>query len=351
MTWAIAAATRLAAPGIATRRALVHGLDRHLRDLLGVDPHDLGQRVVGVLLAEAGALAEAGVDRAGTQRRGRDARPAQLAGEALGVRQHERLAGAVPRLAGQGLERRRAGDVEDGAAAALDHARQETAAQVDDGDDVDLDHLHLVLGRRPRDRSEGGEAGVVDEHVGGEAEPGDPVEQPGTRRPVGEVGGEHGGAAALGGDLLGQRLELVGGAGDQGDVVAATDELARDLGADALRGAGDHTGAVGTGQGKAHARTVGRQSSQAPGPTTENRAAMNALFGPRLLESQLEPARQDRPAGAQRHRRDVGDDLVEQPGVRELPGELAAADDPDVLAAGGLRHLRVHGPHVARART
>ena len=75
---------------------------------------------------------------------------------------------------------------------------QEPAAQVDDGDDVDLDHLHLVLGVGLRDRAERGEAGVVDQDVGGQAELGDPVEQPGAGRTVGEVGGEHGGAAALG---------------------------------------------------------------------------------------------------------------------------------------------------------
>ena len=82
----------------------------------------------------------------------------------------------------------------------------------------------------------------------------DPVEQAGAGRPVREVGGQHVGAAALGPDLVASSLELVGGAGDQGDVVAAADELAGDLGADALGGAGDDGGPVGAGQGKAHAR-------------------------------------------------------------------------------------------------
>ena len=40
--------------------------------------------------------------------------------------------------------------------------------------------------------------GVVDQHVGGQPELGDPVEQAGAGRPVREVGGQHLGAAALG---------------------------------------------------------------------------------------------------------------------------------------------------------
>ena len=141
--------------------------------------------------------------------------------------------------------------------------------------------------------------------------------------------------------------QLVGGPGDQRDVVAAADELARDLGADALGRAGDDAGPVRTGQGKAHARDGSRdQVPQVPGPTTEKRAVMNALFCCGLLQPELQPPRQERPAGAEGHRRDVGDDLVEQPGVGELAGEVAAADDPDVLAAGRRDHLLVDRAHV-----
>ena len=46
---------------------------------------------------------------------------------------------------------------------------------------------------------------------------GDPVEQRGAGGPVGEVGGEHVGGAAGGGDLVGERRELVRGPGHQGD--------------------------------------------------------------------------------------------------------------------------------------
>ena len=56
-----------------------------------------------------------------------------------------------------------------------------------------------------------------------------------------------------------------------------------------------------------------------------------------LLEPQLDPARQQRRAGAERHRRDRDDHLVEQPGVGELTGQVSPADDPDVPVAGGAR--------------
>ena len=162
-------------------------------------------------------------------------------------------------------------------------------------------------------------------------------------RAVRQVGGQHRGPAALRGDLGGQLLELVGGAGDERDVVAATDELAGDLGADALGGAGDDAGAVGAGKRKAHARSVGLIES-APGTRSDDRVAGGdeRLVGLGLLEPQLEPPRQERPAAPERHRRDVGDHLVEQSGVGELTGEVSPADDPDVLAAGGRDQLGVH---------
>ena len=45
-------------------------------------------------------------------------------------------------------------------------------------------------------------------------------------------------------------------------------------------------------------------------------------------------------ARPERHRRDVDDDLVEEPRVGELPGEVSSADDPHVLAAGRPPPLR-----------
>ena len=56
--------------------------------------------------------------------------------------------------------------------------------------------------------------------------------------------------------LVGQGLELVGGTGDEDELVAATGEVLGDLGADALGGACDngHTACGGGGEG--HIRTV-----------------------------------------------------------------------------------------------
>jgi hypothetical protein len=44
---------------------------------------------------------------------------------------------------------------------------------------------------------------------------------------------------------------------------------------------------------------------------------------PELLEAQLDPARQQRRAGAERDRRDRHDHLVQQPRVGELTGQVA----------------------------
>jgi inner membrane transporter RhtA len=63
---------------------------------------------------------------------------------------------------------------------------------------------------------------------------------------------------------------------------------------------------------------------------------------PELLQPQLDAARQQRCAGAQGHGRDRHDDLVEQPDVGELPGEVSSAGDPDVPAGGGSEHPPVH---------
>ena len=100
-------------------------------DVLGRLPHEPGQRALGVLLADAGGLAEARLDRAGAERRGRDPGAGQLGVERVGVGEHEGLRPAVAGLAGQRLEGGDRRDVEDRAAAALDHPRQHPAAQLD----------------------------------------------------------------------------------------------------------------------------------------------------------------------------------------------------------------------------
>ncbi len=96
--------------------------------------------------------------------------------------------------------------------------------------------------------------GVVDQDLGGGAEGGDLIEETGANLAVHEVGGQHVGEPAGGGDLVGERGELVGRTGHQGDPLAAPGEVTRDLGPDAGGGAGDHSSAVGGGSGKGHAR-------------------------------------------------------------------------------------------------
>src|SRR5687768_15986025 len=61
-----------------------------------------------------------------------------------------------------------------------------------------------------------------------------------------------------------------------------------------------------------------------------------------LVETQLDPAREQRRAPSERYRRDRHDHLVQQPDVRELAGQVSAADDPDVAGTGCSGHLLVH---------
>ena len=92
-------------------------------------------------------------------------------------------------------------------------------------------------------------------------------------------------------------------------------------------------------------KAVGVARASAPGgrrcTTTENavrqaRARPNRWrrrsrrFGRRRLKAQLEPAREQRRPAAERDRRDQDEDLVQEPGVGELAGQVAAAHDPDV---------------------
>ena len=63
-----------------------------------------------------------------------------------------------------------------------------------------------------------------------------------------------------------------------------------------------------------------------------SRANCRSRDDPHELELRCgEPARQERSAASERHRRDAEEDLVEKPPVRELTDEVAAADEPDVL--------------------
>ena len=114
--------------------------------------------------------------------------------------------------------------------------------------DVESHLLALALGVELPQAPEGPVAGVV-------AQPGH--EAPGLAQlaeqllalgGVGQVGRPRVGAPELGGE----RLQPVAPAGDERDMVAAARQLARQLGADAGRRAGDDDRGVGVGCGEAH---------------------------------------------------------------------------------------------------
>ena len=65
-----------------------------------------------------------------------------------------------------------------------------------------------------------------------------------------------------------------------------------------------------------------------------------------FVETQLDPARQQRRTPTQRDRCDRHDDLVQELHVRELTGEVAPTDDPHVPVASGGDHLLVHAGDV-----
>ena len=81
--------------------------------------------------------------------------------------------------------------------------------------------------------------------------------------------------------------------------------------------------------------------------TTEYLAATKSPVPARLLESQLDAAREERCARTERDRRDVDDHLVEEARVGELADQVSPADDPDVPLARRRDHLRVHRRDVS----
>ena len=168
----------------------------------------------------------------------------------VAVAEHERLGGAVGRLARERLEGGRRGSVQDGAPVAADHARREDGAQVDHGLDVGPEHVELAGPVGAHDRAHGGESGVVDQDLDAQAEPVDPGRQLAPGRFVGQVRGQDLGPDPRGaGDGGGQLLQAVLAPGHQRHPVAAASELAGHLGPDARRGAGDQAGGGGAGAG------------------------------------------------------------------------------------------------------
>ena len=113
-----------------------------------------GSAAFGFLFGETGRLTESGVHRPRTQRGRADPGTTQLTAQAVGVGQHERLGGAVRRLARQGLERGRRRHVQHRATMPVDHSRQEPAAQVDHRGHIDLDQVKFLFRNRFRDDTE-----------------------------------------------------------------------------------------------------------------------------------------------------------------------------------------------------
>ena len=87
---------------------------------------------------------------------------------------------------------------------------------------------------------------------------------------------------------------------------------------------------------------AGRSTADPARPLHGVPGAGEGAVAVQLDELQVELPREQRSTGTEGHRRDVEDQLVEQLRLRELCGEVAAADHPEVLAAGRLDHRGVH---------
>ncbi len=232
---------------------------------LGRLPHEPWQGGQGLGAVEPRRLGELGVDGAGAEGGDRHAGASQLAAQRVAVREHERLGRRVRRLTRQGLEGGGRRDVEHRAAAPLDHAGQEQAAEVGEGFDVGADHRHLgawVAGVHRPDRAE---PGRVHEHGHREPAFGDRGGEAVARRLAGQVGGCDLDPHAVGiAQLAGQRLQAVLAPGHQRHPVAAPGELPGDRAADARGGAGDQGRAVARGRGQRHRASVATDRRRVP---------------------------------------------------------------------------------------
>ena len=103
-------------------------------------------------LPAPGHLAELGLDRARAEGADVDARPAQLLGEPLGEREHERLGRAVDRHVRRRLEGRGRGDVQDDALARGAQVGQERVGEEDERLAVQADHRRAAGPGRARSK-------------------------------------------------------------------------------------------------------------------------------------------------------------------------------------------------------
>ena len=231
--------------------ALLGALDSFARDLLDVGPDEPGHLVARA--AHAGLLDELGLHGAGADGGDAHALAAELVVRALGEAEDERLRGGVGGGEGNRLEGGGRRDVDDRPAAAIGHRRAEARLEVDERLAVERDHRGEARGIRAVDRARAAEAGVVDEDLDVEPKRLD-LRQHLVAAGVGaEVGGDVLGADAVRlVELLGERLQAILAAGDEGHAVAAGGELAGDLLADARRSAGDEGGGRVCRLGKRH---------------------------------------------------------------------------------------------------
>ena len=216
-------------PAIADARDI---LRRHHREEL---------HITGVLGARLRVHRRGGRTR--RKRRDLHARAHGLVGKRAGEREHERLGGGVCRLIGDRHEAFHRGDVEHAALPPREHARQETAREVDHGLHVEIDDLPELRRVRVLEEAGGHQRGVVDEDVGVKAEAPQRGFQLGAALRSAEVAGEHPDANAMG---LGQRSrrrgELLLIARDQDEGVPVAGELLGQSPADALRRPGNDDG-------------------------------------------------------------------------------------------------------------
>src|SRR5262249_60323412 len=99
----------------------------------------------------------------------------------------------------------------------------------------------------------------------------------------------------------------------------------------------------------AHARRDPKHFGAAAAESEGLASPYEAPVAAGLLEAQLDPARQQRLAKAERDGRDVDDPLAPETGIRELPCQVPAPDDPEIPPARSRAHLRVDRRDV-RAR-
>ena len=153
------------------------------------------------------------------------------------------LGGGVGGVAGAGGAPGDRRDV-DQVAAAVAELVEEDLGRGHRAEQVDLDHLALLGALVGGERREQHHAGVVDQDVGAAELVLDALGGGDDRVAVGDVGRDGDRAVA---ELVGQRLDAVGAAGEQRDAVAVGGQRAGGGFADARRGAGDDRDAAGVG--------------------------------------------------------------------------------------------------------